>query len=353
MTKKSKRWLFFAGGLAVGLGVAGFLARSWYIDGLKPMPMAEEFLIRYDRGSTFYGAVADLTERGVIRNERVFLLYCRLQKKGSPPSSGTYRFHPGMTTAEILEAINAPLVQMVRIPEGWWIARVAEVFEKNGVCTAEEYIEAANDPARFEDEVRFKLPQDSLEGYLYPDTYDFPPMLGAENAIRMQLSAFEIKVIERMAESSLAAGGSFMPADNDVTEIITKASLIELEAAVEKDRPLIAGVIENRLKKNMKLQLDATVMYALQKWRKLEAGEVNRVESPYNTYRNPGLPPGPIGSPAWRSIRAAMRPAEHKFYYYYAPPGSMEHIFTKSYEEHKRAIRNPERFMPPAEVAQP
>lgn len=336
--------------------VAGLLTRSWYIEGLRPTPPGEEFLIRYDRGSTFFGAVADLALRGVIRNERVFLLYCRLQKKGVPPSSGTYRFHPGMTTDEILKAMNSPLVQMVRIPEGWWIARAAQVLEDHNVCSAEEYIALANDPSKFEDAVDFPLPEGSLEGYLYPDTYDFPPLLGAKNVILMQLRTFETKVLDEFVKLSkwdedvgLRAGW----APPDVRYFITIASMIELEAAVEKDRPMIAGVIENRLKANMTLDIDATIMYALQEWRTLEAGETRTVDSPYNTYRNSGLPPGPIGSPAWRSIKAAINPAEHDYYYYYAPPGSMEHIFTKSYDEHRRAIRNPDQFIPPAEVAQP
>ena len=116
---------------------------------------------------------------------------------------------------------------------------------------------------------------------------------------------------------------------------------------------MMAGRIYNRRKANRTLDNDETSMYALQEWRVLKAGETRRVQSPYNTYLNRGLPPGPIGSPAWRSIKAAMFPAEHKFYYYYAPPGSMEHIFTRSYDEHRRAIRNPDQFIPPAEVAQP
>ena len=191
-----------------------------------------------------------------------------------------------------------------------------------------------------------------MEGYLYPDTYDFPPLIGAENVIRTMLATFETKVWEKIQDEQM-----FMPFGDIVgmgdysarrlSHFLIFASLIELEAGVEKDRPLIAGVINNRLKANMTLDLDATLMYALQEWRTLEAGETRRIDSPYNTYLNRGLPPGPIGSPAWRSINAALNPAEHMFYYYYAPPGSMEHIFTKSYEEHRRAIRNPERYMPP------
>ena len=327
-------------------------ANHWFHSNLEPMPEGEPFLVRYDDGKAFVTAVNELADEGVIRSERAFRLYCRMNEKEIPLATGTYEFRPGMTVEEVLTAMQSPLTQMVRIKEGRWIKRVAQYLADANVCTAEEFIALANDPSHFEGVVEFPLPEDSLEGYLYPDTYDFPPLYGAENAIRTMLVTFEKKVWDKIWAmpdekwvmlNGLTGNRTYI----DYTHILTMASLIELEAGTEKDRPLIAGVIYNRLRENMTLDLDATVMYSLQEWRKLEAGEVRRVESPYNTYLNTGLPPGPIGSPAWRSIEAALNPVEHGYYYYYAPPGSMEHIFTKSYDEHRRAIKNPERFTPP------
>lgn len=316
------------------------------------MPEGEPFLVRYDNGKAFSTAVVELVDAGVIRDERAFRLYCRMNEKEIGLAIGTYEFRPGMEVEEVLTAMESPISQMVRIKEGRWIAQVAKVLEEHNVCTAEEYIALANDPSYFEGEVGFELPEESLEGYLYPDTYDFPPLYGADNAIRTMLATFERKVWRPYEDINFGSPpGADVPWPHPgvlgLRAFVTKASLIELEAGVDKDRPLIAGVINNRLKSKWTLDLDATVMYALQEWRKLEAGEVKRIEHPYNTYLNAGLPPGPIGSPAWRSIEAAIKPAKHDYYFYYAPPGSMEHLFSKSLREHINKIRNPGRYTPP------
>ena len=355
LNRKLKVGLYVVGGLVAVAAGGAWYANDMYEKALLPMREGDSFLVRYDDGISFIAAVGELADQGVIRDGRAFRLYCKRNEKEIALAIGTYEFNAGMTVEQVLAAMKSPITQTVRIPEGWWIARVAPILEENNVCSAEEYIALANDPSQFVDVVDFPLPTSSLEGYLYPDTYELAPLLGAEAVISLQLVAFEEKVWSEIEKSSDWNDSlEFQGAPPDPHTYIVMASMIELEAAVEKDRPMIAGVIANRLKANMALDMDATILYALQEWRKLEAGETRRVISPYNTYLNRGLPPGPIGSPAWRSISAAMNPAEHRYYYYYAPPGSMEHIFTKSYSEHRRAIRNPSRFMPPPlENAQP
>ena len=361
MNRKLRTWLYVVGGVIACAAFGAWYINDTYEKALLPMPDGDSFLVRYDDGLSFIEAVGELADQGVIRDERAFRIYCRRNEKEIALEIGTYEFHPGMTVEEVLAAMKSPITQTVRIPEGWWIARVAPILEENNVCSAEEYIALANDPSKFNDVVDFPLPTESLEGYLYPDTYEFAPLLGAEEVIARQLAAFEEKVwsqIEELPDDQnvlrFAVGAPPFWPRPDIHKYVVMASMIEMEAAVEKDRPMIAGVIQNRLKANMTLDMDATILYALQEWRVLEAGETKRVESPYNTYLNAGLPPGPIGSPAWRSISAAMNPAEHRYYYYYAPPGSIEHIFTRNYAQHRAAIRNPGRFMPPPpENAQP
>lgn len=350
MNKKAKWWLSALGIVVVGGVLAVWYAGVLYQRALEPMPKGEAFLVRYDGGISFIEAVQQLVDQGVIKDERAFRIYSKRNDKEISLKIGTYQFNPGMSVEQVLTAMQTPVSQMVRVKEGRWIAQVAKVLEENDVCTAEEYIALANNPSHFEGTVDFPLPEDSLEGYLYPDTYDFPPLYGAENAIRTMLATFESKVWNEFKDelSSESSGTGQPPTDSErLQSIVTMASIIELEAGIDKDRPLIAGVIDNRIRANMTLDMDATIMYALQEWRKLEAGETKRIESEYNTYLNRGLPPGPIGSPAVRSIKAAISPAVHKFYYYYVPPGSMEHIFTTSYANHRRAIRNPQLFMPP------
>src|SRR5690606_35264400 len=117
--------------------------------------------------------------------------------------SGTYAFKPGMTMDQVTTALKNPLKQNVRIPEGWWISRVADRLEAKNVCTAEEYAELAAKPEEFKDVVDFELPEGSLEGYLYPDTYDLPPMLGAREVIKRQLQTFQKKVVDKVGTDGL------------------------------------------------------------------------------------------------------------------------------------------------------
>ncbi|MEZ5163636.1 MAG: endolytic transglycosylase MltG [Fimbriimonadaceae bacterium] len=249
----------------------------------------------------------------VVKDASAFIFRAKIERKQQLIADGTYEFEPGMDFDKVILNMKKPLSTMVRIPEGWWIARVAKRLEEKQVCKADEYIELANNPSEFKDDVSFTLPEESLEGYLYPDTYDLPPLIGARSAIKRQLQAFQKKVVDELGEEGLERA-------------VNVGSMIELEAALDEERPIIAGVIENRIKQGCG-QLDATVLYALQEWKQLGPGVVNTVDSPYNTYRNAGLPPGPIGSPSFRSIEAAMKPATHDKLFYVARPNRSPLLF--------------------------
>lgn len=291
---------------------------------LAQTAVGDSFYLRLEN-ENFGQAIELLGAKGVVKNPDQFVAYAKFQRKAVGPKSGTIEVWPGMTFDEVIAALQTPVRQMVRVPEGWWIKRTAARLEEKGVCKAEEYIDLANNPSEFKDSIGFTLPEDSLEGYLYPDTYDFPPQLGARRAILMQLKNFESRVIKEIG-------------DGDLHRALTVGSMIETEAAVDDERPIVAGVIENRLKQNMRLQLDATVLYGLQEWRRLGAGEVNRVDSPYNTYKINGLPPGPICSPTIKSISAALNPASHNYLFYVRGEG-LTHLFSSTYEEHLANIK--------------
>lgn len=320
MDRKAKFLTGLFLGAAVGLGGV-----TWVSGQTAPTPKTNPFYMRLE-GQTFDSAANQLQEKGVIKNAAVFQMVAKFQKKAEKPHDGTYQFRGGMTVEQVMAALKRPLKQMVRIPEGWWIARVAKRLEEKGVCTAQEYIEACKSPEKYEKAAGFDLPSDSLEGYLYPDTYDLPPMIGADAVVRRQLAAFKAKVID-----------SLKP-DGDIKTILTVASMVESEAAVDKERPIVAGVITNRIAKKQRLEIDATVLYGLQEWRELGPGEVRKVDSPYNTYLIAGLPPGPICSPSAKSIEAAMKPADHTFLYYVARP-TRTHYFSSTYPDHLAAIR--------------
>lgn len=317
-----------AAGLALGLAAG---AAWWVRRETAPLPAGEAFYVRFaadtDRVAAFKTLAARPPAERTFRNLAALEFWSRWRNAPATVREGTYELRPGMSADQLLAALRRPVRQNVRIPEGWWIRRVAARLEARGVCSAEEYIAAANDAARFAAETKPPIPREgSLEGFLFPDTYDLPPLLGAEGVVRRQLRAFQQKV------------APVLPPEADVRRTLTVASMVELEAALDRERPMVAGVIENRLDRRMTLDIDATVLYALQEWKVLGPGVVRTVESEYNTYLNRGLPPGPIGSPGLASIQAALAPAEHDYLFYVARP-DRSHIFTRDYAAHRAAIR--------------
>lgn len=324
MAMRRRRRVFLVASLVLALAAGG--AYAYWRSQLQPTADGLDRWVRFDEDTPREAAFLRLENEGFIRNALVMKWFSAWRRKDPVVRSGTYSLRPGMDAERVLSSLERPVRQMVRLPEGWWIARTAEILEKKHVCAAADYVALAGDPGAFEGIVSFTLPKNSLEGYLYPDTYDLPPLLGARAVIERQLRAFEAKVVSQM------------PQHKDLARAVNIASMVELEAAIEPDRPMIAGVIENRIARKMTLDIDATVLYARQKWEELGPGIVRTVESPYNTYLNPGLPPGPIGSPSWRSIRAALEPAKHDFLFYVALP-DRSHLFAKSYAEHRANIR--------------
>lgn len=318
MTNAKKALIGVVFGCIIGFGFI-----TWFDKGTAPMPKGPEFMVRWDSMS-FDDAIAELEAKGVVRDGWLFTRLAKVEKKSVKVGAGTYSFYPGMTMDQVVKSLKTPLSQNVRIPEGWWIGRVAKRLEDKGVCKADEYIELAGQPEAFKDVVSFALPGNSLEGYLFPDTYDMPPMLGAKAVITMQLRTFEKKVVEKIGVDGLSRA-------------LIVGSMVELEAALDEERPRVAGVIENRIKKGMTLDIDATVLYALGEWKVLGPGVVRTVKSPYNTYLNRGLPPGPIGSPGLKSIEAALNPESHNFVFYVARP-NRSHYFTPDYGAHRAAI---------------
>lgn len=324
MTKQAK----FLIGLVIGAGVA-LAALTWYRNGTAPTPAGEEVLLRW-QAKSFRDAVDELAQKGVVRDPVAFRLQAKIRNQEVAPTGGTYAFRPGMNSAEIAQALRTPLRQMVRIPEGWWISRVAARLEDKNVCSAQEYADLASQPELFAEAVSFTLPENSLEGFLFPDTYDLPPLVGAKAVITRQLQAFESKVIKPL--------GLQNEDPETIRRAVVVASMVELEAALDEERPKVAAVIENRIRRGMRLEIDATVLYAIGEWKVLGPGVVRTVQSPYNTYLNDGLPPGPIGSPSAKSIAAALRPDTHDYLFYVARP-DRSHIFTRTYAEHRAAIR--------------
>ncbi|HVT11745.1 MAG TPA: endolytic transglycosylase MltG [Fimbriimonadaceae bacterium] len=330
MSRKSVRRnvaLFF-----LGLLIAGGFTLYTFNSKLRPVASGQSQLVRVDAKVELSTELHILEEKGIIRSAAATGFYARVKKRENAVEAGTYSLAPGMTADEVLKALRTPVTVKVTVPEYYWISRTAELMEKCQVAKAEDYRSLADKPSEFAKVVDFPLPQKSLEGYLFPDTYKMQPLVGAKAAITQQLQAFEKKVWKGLDHPK------------NLQHVIIVASMVEREAKFDEERPIIAGIIENRLAKGMPLEVDATILYAQQRWHVPTRNDIKHTISPYNTYLNKGLPPGPICSPGLKSIKAAMHPAKSDYLYYVAMPDGHS-LFAKTVEEHNANVAKRRRAM--------
>jgi len=323
LKRKRRVGLLLTLGILAGAGGGGYL---WIERETSPMPDGKEILVRFDKAPSFLEAMDELRTKGVIRSSSAMSFYTRVYRKARVTRSGTFKFKPGMTRDQILASLAKPVQQMFRCPETNWAKRTANLLERANVTLAKDYMSLWAQPESFRNDYpKLPLPvTGSLEGFLYPDTYDFPPLLGAKGVIDRQLANFEKRVMPLVSEP------------DKLYRALIVASMVELEVAKDSERPLVAGVIENRLRLKMPLQIDATINYGLQEWRPLTYADL-KADGPYNTYTRLGLPPTPICSPTVDSIKAALNPAKHNYLYYVAMPEKY-HLFAATFDEHRRNI---------------
>ncbi len=328
----NRRLLIIAGVLTlllIALGIAGF----WFYQQTRPLSSAfQPQLVRLREPIDADALSQRLFERKLIRNPN--LLAWQLRRKGKAQiAAGDYEFSPSQSMFEIADILIHERFtrNWVTIPEGWTIARIAERLSERGVADKDEFLQLCQQPQRFKD-VDMPLPENlHLEGYLFPSTYRLPPGTGAEQAIRTMLQTTRQQVYLRYKDAMEQRGLSFH-------ELLTIASMIEKEVLHDDERPRVASVIYNRLRINMPLQIDATVLYGMGYWKERVLYKDLRHPSPYNTYLNRGLPPGPIANPGLASIRAALEPEQTEYLFYVAQANGY-HRFSRTYEEHLRAIR--------------
>ncbi len=282
--------------------------------------------------------IADiLKENDVIPSKIAFLLFVNFSEYKGKLQYGTFNFEKGDGYFEIIRKLATSGAKKetvtVTIPEGYSIEKIIKKLVDSGLGTQREYEKALNESYDYEFIKHIKASPEcnyKLQGFLFPATYEF------------YTDDMPHKIIDTMLKEFEKQYNSLEVSYNDLYEIITKASLIEREAKIDSERTKIAGVIENRLKKNMRLQIDATVVYAISDglydvervlYKDLE------VNSPYNTYRYEGLPIGPISNPGIKSIKAALNPDKHNYLYYRTDTNKNDgsHIFTENFEAHTSA----------------
>lgn len=325
--------------LAIALAVVLVLVLAvllWGAVELSPPPKGQgKALVHIPNAATARQVAAALKQKGVIRNEAVFAALSRARGLDRNFKSGWHLVPRRVTALRVMEGLakdsfRAPAIE-VTIPEGLTINEQAQILEKKGLCAAAAFVELARTPARFQGLVQFPLPAGSMEGYLFPDTYLFERGTAPEKMVEAMLRTFERKVYLPLQEA-------LAQAPLGLHQCVILASLVEAEAKVAWERPIIAGVYLNRLRMGKRLECDATVQYALGKHKTRLLYSDLRIDSPYNTYLHAGLPPGPVCSPGRASIEAAIKPAAVPYLYYVAR-GDGSHVFSTTLGEHLRAIR--------------
>lgn len=299
----------------------------------------------------------NLLAAGLISDDLLFEAYVRVNGLANRLNAGTFELAPNMTLVEIVETLldTAAASSMLTIPEGWRLEQIADyltttdIFVHTPQALATYRQQTSTSDLSELDPARYLFLQErpagvSLEGYLFPDTYQIPSTAPtAADLLSRQLDNFAIRVVP-LYEQAVAAGQTTLT----LYQVLTLASIVEREAVVAEERPIIAAVYLNRLAAGMALNADPTVQYALgyqpdsgQWWKTpIFLEEYSAVDSPYNTYLYPGLPPGPICNPGLSSIAAVLQPADHNFLYFVAlPDGSGRHVFAQTFEEHQLNVQ--------------
>lgn len=279
---------------------------------LPPFPEVEESVLVVKPGSNAKEVVMQLDALGVLRSARFFSLYLKLTGSDDKIYAGRFIFGDGLSAREIANKLKSPaLTDRITLVPGWDVNRMAKYFSDLEIFTEEEFTAAAA----------------PYEGYLYPDTYEVSSEISPEEVVALMRTTFD----DRMAEISELVANS----DKPFEEVVVMASIIEREAAGEKDRNIISGILWKRIANSFALQVDATLTYITGKGSaQLSVDDIRTIDSPYNTYQHLGLPPTPIGNPSIASIKAALEPKDSP-YWYYLHASNRNVYYARTFDEHK------------------
>ncbi|MDA8077788.1 MAG: endolytic transglycosylase MltG [Nitrospiraceae bacterium] len=286
--------------------------------------------VEIPRGATFRQAADVLWKERLIRDKKIFLALGRLTGADRKIRAGFYSFWSNMSPLDIFSIIRkGRIIEFeLRVIEGDSLYEIAETFAKAGLVSEEEFMELVRDPGIL---ASHDIEAQSMEGYLYPDTYIVPKGIKAEDALDIMLSRMKEKFSPEIAARAEALGMT-------KTGVLTLASIIEKEAVADEERPVISAVYHNRLRKGMPLQADPTSIYGIKSSKeRITKADLQR-KTPYNTYVIKGLPPGPIASPGLKSMIAAVNPAQVP-YLYFVSNNDGTHNFSISLNEHEAAVR--------------
>jgi UPF0755 protein len=326
-----KAFLFLVLLAVLGLAGMGLLARQFL--NTPPQTPGASLIVDIPQGSTFTQAANLLEREGVIKSALFFRIYGRLTRQDGRIKAGEYAMHTGWTPARVMAALvsGQVILHKLRIPEGltWW--QVADLVEQQGFGSIKDFTRAVSDQDLLK---RYGIEAPSAEGFLFPETYFFErkDMGRAEKVVEAMLKSFKTNALAKLWPNG-------RPDQDELFKLVILASLVEKETSVDNERPMVAGVYANRLRKGMLLQCDPTIIYGLGRTftGNIKRSHLDDKMNPYNTYQRRGLPPGPICSPGLASLEAAKTPDETNALYFVAK-GDGSHAFSLTLTEHNQAV---------------
>lgn len=319
-------FLFF---VSVG-GIFYIMTKQFLFEGADVVK--NEVIYEVPIGKPFAQVSQELETLGLLKSAKAFTLYARITRSIPKVKAGEYRFYTTMTPRQVMNVLTSgvSIRRVVTIPEGYSVFEIAELLEQKGFAKKDEILALAFDP-KF---VRKLIgqPLSSLEGYLFPESYQFTRYTKADKILDTMVGQFKKNFAEVQPP---------YPFNWTAHQVVTLASIIEKETGAKYERPVISSVFHNRMKKRMRLQTDPTVIYANALRDKKITINIKKsdlmMDHPYNTYTRSGLPPGPIANPGLEALKAAVAPEESE-YLFFVSQNDGTHIFSKTYQEHNSAV---------------
>lgn len=286
--------------------------------------------VTIQKGTGTSGIAGMLESEGIISSETAFKIFVKITGKDGKLKYGSYEMAPSETLWQIVLKLEKGIQKTIKltVPEGYTAKQIAARAESLGITAYDDFMELVEKPT---EELKRLIPFDvsgSLEGFLFPDTYDFTADTDAKTVISNMLRNFADKVGEEISSN--------LKVDLKPEQVVILASIVEKETLLQSELPIVAGVFMNRLRKSMALQSCSTVQYVLPQPKPVLSKEDTLIDSPYNTYLIQGLPPGAISNPGKSAIEAVLEPAVHN-YLYFVSNGDGTQTFSRTYAEHLRA----------------
>lgn len=297
----------------------------------------KDIIVDIPSGSTINSISNILYENELIKNKTMFKALVKVSNKASSIKAGKYLLNQSYSNSGIIDLLASGKIYQdgvkITIPEGSTSKEIVSILVNKKLGEKSRYDELINKPEEFKAEFEFLNDKgiNSLEGFLYPDTYYFNEEDSEDEILLGMLKRFSDECVGKVQED-------IEKSDKSLQEIITMASIVEKEAVLDEDRPLIASVFYNRIKIGMPLQSDATIQYIFEKRKKIVTYKDLKIDSPYNSYKNKGLPPTPIANPGIKSIEAVLNPADTDYLYFVAKMDGGNNYST-NYQDHLKYVK--------------